>query len=422
MKKVSALLTITAKLKPILIKILPYDLLSKMKRKYLNRDIKHLSKYKKKECDFQKFPEGVNLIANIKADTGLGESSRIVASDLQNANIPFTIYDVSLPGQGGRTNEQFTNKITNTLPYSINIIHINPHEMATALKTVGYDILDYHYNIGFWSWELEDFPMEWKGCIDVLDEIWTPSEFTSNSIRKITDKPIRTLPHCVMPIVDKKCDRNYFGLPEDLFLFLIVYNSGSVAERKNPYAAIEAYKKAFGNLDEKVGLVVKTSSASEEEIDKLKQSLQGVKNVYYIVDNLKKEEMNSLINDIDVYVSLHRAEGFGLVLAEAMYLGKAVIATGWSANMEFMNENIACIIDYKLVPVETERGGFSKESLWADASIKTTVKYMKKLCKDKEFYNGLCIRAQKYIKEELSIHKTSDLLKNYYEEIIRKEL
>lgn len=418
MKITSVVITVTNQLKPILLKIFPKEMLSKMKRKYMNRDIDKLLKYDKKAFDSTKNPWGVNLIANIKADTGLGESSRIVASDLQNAEIPFTIYNFALPGQSGGRNDKFEKEISNTLPYAVNMIHINPNEMATSLKEIGFDKLDYHYNIGFWSWELEDFPLEWKGCIDVMDEIWTPSEFASNSIRKLTDKRVRTLPHYVSTEVDEKSDRAYFGLPEDKFLFLIVYNSGSVAERKNPQAAINAYKKAFGNGNDEIGLVIKVSNASETELQELKEELRNVKNVFFIVDNLKKIEVNSLIKNVNVYVSLHRAEGFGLVLAEAMQLGTAVISTAWSGNMEFMNENVACLVDYKLIPVTTEQGGFSQKSVWADADVGQAADYMKKLWKNPEYYSSLCEKAKTYIENRINAKKMSELVRSYYEEIL----
>lgn len=418
MKTTSMVIGITSRLKPILMKIFPKSLLSKMKRKYMNRDIDKLLKYDKKAFDAKKNPWGVNLIANIKSDTGLGESSRIVASDLQNAEIPFTIYNFALPGQNEGKNEKFAEKITNALPYGINIIHINPNEMATSLKEIGFEILDYHYNIGFWSWELEDFPIEWKGCIDAMDEIWTPSEFASNSIRKLTDKKVRTLPHFVSTEVDEKYNRTYFGLPEDMFLFLIVYNSGSVEDRKNPKAAINAYKKAFENDNKQVGLVIKVSNASEQEIHELKSLLGNTENVFFITDNLEKIEVNSLIKDVNVYVSLHRAEGFGLVLAEAMQLRTPVIATGWSGNMEFMNEDVACLVDYKLVPVTTEQGGFSKKSVWAEADVEQAADYMRKLCEDSEYYDSLCEKAEDYIKNKINAKKMAELAKSYYDAIL----
>lgn len=418
MNTTSVVIAVTNQLKPVLMKIFPKGLLSKMKRKYMNQDIEKLLKYDKKAFDSDKNPWGINLIANIKADTGLGESSRIVASDLQNAGIPFIIYNFSLPGQSSGKNGKFEDKISNTLPYAINMIHINPNEMATSLKEIGFEILDYHYNIGFWSWELEDFPPEWKGCIDAMDEIWTPSEFASNSIRKLTDKKVRTLPHFVSTEIDEKYDRAYFGLPEDKFLFLILYNSGSVAERKNPQAAINAYKEAFEHHEDGVGLVIKVSNASEKELQELKEVLGNVKNVFFIVDNLEKIEVNSLIKNVNVYVSLHRAEGFGLVLAEAMQLKTAVISTAWSGNMEFMKDDAACLVDYKLIPVTTDQGGFSKKSVWADADVGKAAEYMRKLWENPQYYQLVCEKGKAYIESRINARKMSELARSYYEEIL----
>ena len=202
---------------------------------------------------------------------------------------------------------------------------------------------------------------------------------------------------------------------------MIVYDSGSVAERKNPQAAINAYKEAFGNDTDEVGLVIKVSHASKEELQELQESLQSVKNVYFIAESLKKTEINSLIKNVDVYVSLHRAEGFGLVLAEAMQLQTAVIATGWSGNMEFMDENVACLVDYKLIPVATEQGGFSQKSVWADADVGQAAEYMKKLWKDPAYYRSLCAKAKEHIENNNNPKKISELAKSYYEEILAEK-
>ena len=87
---------------------------------------------------------------------------------------------------------------------------------------------------------------------------------------------------------------------------------------------------------------------------KIQNVLDGYTNVYLIEGTLNRDQVNSLTKCVDVVVSLHRAEGFGLVLAEAMLLGTPTIATNWSSNTEFMNKDVACMVDYKLITIERD--------------------------------------------------------------------
>ena len=202
-------------------------------------------------------------------------------------------------------------------------------------------------------------------------------------------------------------------MPNDKFLFLILYNSGSLEERKNPIAGIKAYKKVFLNSNN-TGLVIKVGDCTVNERNKLIEETKDIKNIYYIFDSLMKCEVNSLISCIDVYVSLHRAEGFGLVLAEAMSFGKPVIATNWSANIEFMDEDSACMVEYELVPVNTEIGGFKKSYRWAEADIEQASFFMKKLYSDKGYYNYISKNAKKKIEQQLNEEHIKSLIYEHY--------
>ena len=415
------LLKISEQLKPVLLKIFPRKFLSHKRERIFNKAIEQLSNYNPISYEKNKFPHGINLIAGIRANTGLGESSRIVARHLMAANIPFTIIEWYASNSQISDSIEFVENISNEFQYSINVIHINAHEFGIALKQIGVHCLDYRYNIAFWSWELADFPKEWHGNFQVLNEIWTPSCFTSNSIKKVTDKPVYTIPHTISVSNNVLFSRKHFSLPEDQFLFLILYNSGSLEERKNPMAAIQAYKKTFLNSDN-IGLVIKVGDCTKEEKNKLMHETKDIKNIYYIFDSLTKHEVNSLVSCIDVYLSLHRAEGFGLVLAEAMSFGKPVIATNWSANIEFMDKNSACMISYQLVPINIEVGGFKKEYQWAEANLEEASFFMKKLYFNKQYYNYISKNAKQKIKQTLNEDDISHALYQHYTNIINGDV
>ena len=365
---------------------------------YINK----LSKIKLEEYDKEKYPFGINLIGSFSQDSGLGQSCRLVAKLIEKADIPHSFIDFTLNDELVGSNKEFHNKLSSEYKYGINLLHINMHEFDRSFLKIGKDKFDYHYNIAYWLWEMNEFPKEWIPLINVLDEIWTPSEFVSEAIRKVTNKPVRTIPYLVEAPYEDKYDRKHFGLPEDKFLYLMLFDSNSISERKNPKGVVKAFKEAFPNKDKEVGLVIKIGNAKEKELEELKKELEGY-NTYFIDSRLSKVEVNSLVRDVDVYVSLHRAEGYGLVLAEAMLLGAPTIATNYSANIEFQNKENSCLVDYKLIKVGKDIYPYKKDYLWADPDITQASEYMKRLYLDKDFYNSILEKCKEGNNQEIQL-------------------
>ena len=367
--------------------------------------------------DQYKNKKGVNLIGNISAESGLGQSCRLIANELNESDYDFTIYDYHQLGSGKDTNHSWDEKISSELPYNINLIHINPHELGLAFAQLDRSIWDNRYNIAFWLWELEEFPEEWVPCFSCINEVWTPSEFISSSIRKKTNLPVKTIPYCVTTSIQKFYDRVFFQLPEDQFLYLTMYDHNSIVERKNPSGVFEAFKKAFNKGNKKVGLVIKINNSDKEDLKMIQAALVGYNNIYIITQTLDKDQVNSLIKCVNVMVSLHRSEGFGLVLAEAMLIGTPTIATNWSSNTEFMNSDIACLVDYNLIKLEKDMGPFKKGNRWADPDIQMAADYMKKLYYDKDYYNQMSKKAKSHLNQKLSIDKATELINQRISEI-----
>lgn len=412
MNQSKIIIDVMAKTKPFITKIIPIEFLRKRKRRYMNRYATRLKNEKIEAYVPARYEKGVNLIGNIRLDAGLGQSMRLVAHELEDSETPFLVYEHHISENFSMKDKTCDYLIEDKLRYGVNLFHINMHEFAIAYKQLGRSVWNYRYNIAFWLWELEEFPEEWINCINVLDEIWTPSEFVSEAIRKKTDKPVVTIPYRVEAPTDERFDRKYFGLPEDEFLFLMMYDSGSMTERKNPWGVLEAFKTAFDSEEQRVGLVVKLNGNNEKDIAEIRSYLAGYTNVYIMTETLSKIEVNSLISDVNVLVSMHRAEGFGLVMAEAMLNGVPCIATNWSANTEFMNHDVACMLDYELVELEHEVGLYKKGSVWAEPSVEQAVMYMRKLYEQPEFYEHLSMSAREYIAIRLGKERVTEIIKD----------
>lgn len=407
------ILNITNKWKPVLLKIFPYEFLKKIKGKMIKKSFKRMLQVEIEPFEQSNYEDGINLIGNIRAETGLGQSCRLVADELEASGIPYSIYQYDQLGAMSEGQyQQYENKISSDLPYNINLIHINPHELGLAFQQTHEKIWNGRYNIGFWLWELEDFPDEWVPCFHCVNEVWTPSKFISDSIQRKTDLKVVTIPYHIeleVPSKDKYEYRESFHLPANKFLFLLMYDRTSMTERKNPEAVMEAFQMAFSK-DEEAGLVIKINNSSEKEINMIRSMIPEHKNVYFITETLERHQVNELIYCVDAIVSLHRAEGFGLVLAEAMLLGTPTIATNWSSNTEFMTKETACMVDAEMVTLDRDIASFKKGNRWAEPDVKQAAGYMRRLYEDPAYCQILSQKAKDHIEKKLSIANAVEII------------
>ena len=411
------------KLRPVLKKVLPQALLSDLKAKAILGKVPEIEK-KLAPFDPSARPAGVNLIGNIKAPTGLGQSMRLVGEILQAAGVPFAVQPWVVPTDAATEADPFADLETADDKYGINLIHVNPSQFPLPFLDLGTERFSGHYNIAYWLWELQEFPEEWKASIRLADEIWTPSGFITDTLKRVTDKPVLTVPYPVKTCADPAWDRERFGLPSDRFLFLVMYDGGSKAERKNPTAAIEAYRKAFGGREDEAaagyagtGLVLKVHEETPEQKTQREAVCEGLKHIFVIGGNLPKSQVDALTGACDVFVSLHRAEGFGLVIAEAMELGTPVIATNWSANTEFTDETCACMVPYTLVPIRKTSGAFRKGMHWAEPDTSSAAGFMRRLYTDRNFYAKIKRAAFQTVREKLNLRRPAETAASRIQEI-----
>ena len=338
---------------------------------------------------------GVNLIGYAHAEMGLGEALRNTALALEDAQIPFLVRKLDVQLLNRQENRSLDAYVRDYCAYRINMIGVNPDLLYRIPGWLGYDEWAKRYNIGYWFWELANFPEEWRYAEHLVEEVWVNTDFVAKAVAPRFPKVVK-IPFAVgFEDPSPHYNRRYFGLPESGFLFLFSYDFNSSSARKNPRAVIDAFKLAFPDRSTPVSLVVKSINGEQnpEALGWLKASLCDDPRIAFVDDYLSTDDMRGLLNTADAYMSLHRSEGLGLGMAESMYLGKPVIATAYSGNMEFMNAENACLVPYELIPVAAGEYPYHRGQWWAKPDISAAAAWMVRLVHDPDLRRDISNRA-----------------------------
>jgi len=361
---------------------------------------------------------GINLYGFLRAENGLAQGAKLYAKALEESGIPYTLVNTDFLEWLSQRDHSLDAKISRKGKYAVNLVHINPDQWEAACREYPHRMFDNHYNIGVWLWELEYLPKEWLEKFDYVDELWVPSQFIADAAQRETEKPVTVIRYGIETPVEK-LGRKDFGLPEDAFLVLAMYDSNSYATRKNPEAAIQAFEKAFAGKNENAVLVLKLANGKEEELRKLRERLDasGIR-YYFVTERFSKPKLNALIACCDVFLSLHRSEGFGLVVAEAMSLGVPVVATAWSSNAEFMPEECTCRVGYTLIPVGENYQWADDRQRWANPDTDEAARDLRLLFENPEKAREMAEKSKAYIQTEMSPEVCGRQMRERYEEII----
>jgi glycosyltransferase involved in cell wall biosynthesis/2-polyprenyl-3-methyl-5-hydroxy-6-metoxy-1,4-benzoquinol methylase len=334
---------------------------------------------------------GVNVAGYFRAELGVGEAARQLVSALEEVGVPYAT--VTLEETVSRQDHPFPDQDGET-PYDFNIVCVNADMLPGCAKKLGPEFFEGRYTIGVWHWEVSPFPRQWLGSFAHVDEIWVASEYTASCVGPVSPKPVRVIPPPVTLPSLPESTRVDLGLPER-FLFLFLYDFMSVLPRKNPLALIDAFRRAFAPGEGPV-LVLKSINGDRniEAFEQVKVSAQDHADVLVIDRYFSRETTLELLASCDCYVSLHRAEGFGLTMAEAMVLGKPVIATGFSGNLTYMTDENAYLARYRMVPIGTGCDPYPASGEWAEPDIDDAARLMRRVyeCREEAREKGLLAR------------------------------
>jgi glycosyltransferase involved in cell wall biosynthesis len=355
----------------------------------------------RKPSPFDLDTAGANLIGYAKGELGMGEHVRMVATALDAVSTPFDVVNVAADGHG-ESDTSISHWISGRQGFATNIFHINADMLPIESLKFGRG----YYNVGYWAWELPTCPSRFDTALDIVDEVWACSEFTAQAFRTRAKVPVISMPLAVeVPKLSKsKYTKAYYGLPADKFAFFFTFDAMSMLDRKNPIAVVKAFNRAFPEGDEPVQLVFKAMNTDHggELWEKLLAEIDSSSRITVIDRRFSKEDTLGLNLACDAFVSLHRAEGFGRCIAEAMSYGKPVIATNYSGSCEFVREKTACAIDYELIPVPEESYPNSEGALWADPNIGDAAAAMLKLVEDEDFRTAKAKAGQKFIRDHFN--------------------
>lgn len=347
---------------------------------------------------------GINLIAYIRASMGVGEAARGNAAALQASGLPFGIINYERGNPSRMDNLRWQHKEIASPQYPVNLVHINADHLPVVMKDLGRAWFRERYNIGFWAWEMPEFPDQWLPSFDLLDEIWVPSTYVNQAVAAKSPVPVITIPHVIDINMDsaRRYPREHFGIDPDAFVFISMFDTHSIAQRKNPFASILAFQQAFAADDQAVQLVIKVNNADAASTAVLQDCIGNYRNIRVLDQHFDRSQIDSLINCIDCYVSLHHAEGFGLGPAEAMAMGKVALLTDWSGNTEYMTSDNCVPVRYTLQKLGKDYGPYQAHQHWAVADIRHAASEMKNLVADPARVAAIGERARATIAQSFS--------------------
>jgi glycosyltransferase involved in cell wall biosynthesis len=366
------------------------------------------------------------LVGHPFAPIGRGEDVRAAFRAFSSVGYPVHVRDIFSGNEiDGDIHRELDSHLVRNLSDSLNIFFINGDEVSNVLARCGGQLSNGAYNIVYPAWELSNYPAEWGKELERFDEVWAQSQFVYESLKKSIAKPVFYLPLASQVKLTSFLPRRYFDIPESAYVFLFFFDFSSFVERKNPFAVLDAFEKVCAqrpHADTRLLIKISGTDRRPEHYEMFCKKLDDrlIHDKVIILDRcLSDNEIKNLVRCCDSFVSLHRSEGFGRGMAEAMCLGKPVIATGYSGNLDFMNETNSCLVRYKEVPVEGGQYPYGTGQFWASADIDHAVECMLALLDDRQFGRMLGHSAERHMRQFFSYRSIGLKYKDRVEQILR---
>ncbi len=325
---------------------------------------------------------GVAVAGELGRASGLGEGARLMLDALSQAGVATFPISCDLLHGDARTQAL-------PPPGVPLVLHVNAPVLPAALLALPRRLLRGRTVVGYWAWELGVVPRSWRFGADFVHEVWAPSRFTAAALEPLAPGRVRVVPHPVAasPPAPSALGRADFGLPERCVIVLVSFSLASSFARKNPLASIEAFRRAFADRADRL-LVLKVAHADHapDDLARLETAIGGTANIRLETRIFPRADNHALTECADIVLSLHRSEGFGLVPAEAMLLGRAVVATDYSGTTDFVDASCGVPVPYRLIPAVDPRHVFEAPgAVWAEADVGFAADALVRLADDAEW-------------------------------------
>jgi glycosyltransferase involved in cell wall biosynthesis len=346
---------------------------------------------------------GVNLFGHALGRSGVSEDVRMAAMSLERAGIPHVIRNVPAPAVGEEEPADGL-RLADDLPYDVNLFCMTGLSTISFALSAGTDLGDGRHNIGMWPWELPEWPSALGQAWDLVDEVWAASRYTYDAYARAAQVPVFHKPMAVVAEATEGATRADFGLPEEPFLFGFSFDGLSSFARKNPQAVVAAFRQAFPSDRGDVGLVLKCmrTTANAPAWKTLQNAIGNDPRIRVIDESFVRVRLFDLYRTLDAFISLHRSEGFGRNVAEAMLLGKPVIVSAHSGNMDFTDHGTAALVPTRLAPVRSGEYPLGEGQIWGDPDIDAAALAMQRIVSDAEWRQTLASAGKERIARQFS--------------------
>lgn len=357
---------------------------------------------------------GLNFFGSYQTSDGIGRAAALNLKCLRNAGIEVDEYVLSRPVARQSGNDTLINEgLIKSLRHKVNIFQFSARWVPHYFSQVPQGTLDGFYNIGYWFCEVPKIPSQWANQLRYFDEIWTASAFCQNAIMRTANIPVMDIPLLIESQSLTNNINKKLVLNGDMgkIRFLTIFNTYSDAERKNILFSIKAFIEAF-NSGQNVEYVIKVSNLEyDTRLSAILKNIELKYSFIKIIDGyVSDDEITDIYDAADVYVSLHRAEGFGLTISDAMAKGIPVITTDYSGNMEFCRHKDTNLVESDLVSVGHERLRYKSSDVWAEPKLESAVSVMRSVYKNYKEHLLKAQIARQRLRNEFSIDVISSLM------------
>jgi glycosyltransferase involved in cell wall biosynthesis len=360
----------------------------------------------------QALAPGIGHYGLFHAEIGIGQAARRLAEAIRAAGIPLTLHNISLPQFESKIHFPAEEELVS--PHDTILLHFNADTFLDLFGRFPLAALLRRRRIAHWVWELPVFPPQWVPALSKVHEIWVPSRYVAETVANATNKPVRVVPYPVISRhVDQDSARRQLKLPHGAFIFLTIFDANSFLTRKNVLGTIRAFIDAFPDEGESSPILVIKCHGRENrgfEFKKLMEVCSSNNRVLLIDRVFSEQEMDLIQSACDCLISLHRAEGFGLNIAECMAKGKIVVATDFSGNTDFTHAENSLLVPYKMTAVGKDAYAYGAGQWWAEPDHDAAVAAIQRARSSASDVQRLANRARTDITRQYSLDSVGKIV------------